>query len=106
MKHTMNINKDGFSGFVEINIPKFQERMESVKSTEFRNGSKVEDADKVMMLVDLAKTKSGKVELRHDSGVELNSIDDLEYYQEGLAIIYEVAGVILNGVPLGNLLKK
>jgi hypothetical protein len=102
----MNINKDGFSGFVEINIPKFQERMEIVKSTEFRNGSKVEDADKVMMLVDLAKTKSGKVELKHESGVELNSIDDLEYYQEGLAIIYEVAGVILNGVPLGNLLKK
>jgi hypothetical protein len=106
MKHVMNIDKDGICGSVEIDIPKFSERMAIVKSTEFHNGVKVDDADKVLMLVDLAKQKAGKVELKHESGVELKSIDDLEFYQEGLAIIYEVAGIILNGVPLGNSLKK
>ena len=106
MKHLVNIDKNGICGCIEIDIPKFSERMAIVKATEFKDGVKVEDAEKVLMLVDLAKEKAKKVELKHESGLDLTSIEELEYYQEGLAIIYEIAGIILNGVPLGNLHKK
>jgi hypothetical protein len=103
MIYKLEINENGFKGFAEINIPSFVERMKIVKDSEIKDGVKLEEIEKVVYLVDMTKKQTSKIELKHDSGLDIKKIDELELYQEGLGIIYKISGTILNGISLGNL---
>ena len=102
MIYELKIDKEGFKGFAKVEIPKFSERMAILKETNFKDGQNIDQVDQVVKMVDLAKEKTKELEVKHVGGVEFKSVDSLVDYNGTLPIVYEIAGIILNGVPLGN----
>lgn len=96
-----------FKGHILIQVPKYKERMKLIKelnmnldakgeialsSDNFETASKMYDiADKYVKSLSVKRGKE-----------EFNSIEELEYDQEGSNLILEAANVVLSGIRMGK----
>jgi hypothetical protein len=100
-----------FSGKVILKIPKYLERLELVKKFQFgvNKQSEVEASDQVdstMKAFELIGPHVVSVELEiKETSEKITDLEELGYYQEGLALMMELAGFILGGIKLGKGLK-
>jgi hypothetical protein len=102
--------KDGLTGTIEIEVPKFKERMKILKDMNISVGddATVESSkllDQTEMIIDLVSSKIKKVNLSV-KGHKFNSVDDLEYYEFFQGIMSELSQVLMKGISLGNLPSK
>lgn len=97
-----------FSGKVILRIPKYLERLEMVKKFQFgvNKNAEVESSDQVdstMRAFEIIGPHVVSMELKiKETEEEITSLEDLGYYQEGLALMMELAGFILGGIKLGK----
>lgn len=101
--------KSGFTGYVEIRMPKYKERLGLIKGLDLKTDSKGEvelgsdTMDKAIKFAEIAESHVESVKLQHPKvDSEITSLDDLDMYEEGTMILQKITGVILNGVKLGN----
>lgn len=100
-----------FKGCVEIEVGNRKERIELSKSLLYKvdgDGKVIEKPadqglDDALYHTDLVKKHVKSVDLVHvESGEKITDFEELEYYQEGDAVISELINVVYNGVQLGN----
>lgn len=93
--------KSPFSGFVEVEIPSYTERMDILKSLNFsdKDGINVESGQKVIKLVEKHVVN---VSLSFGESEKINSLEELGYYKEGTELINGISAIIVQGIPLGN----
>ncbi len=98
-----------FEGFVEIDLPKYIQRLKYLKDANFKINEKGEVAnsagglDTTIFAVELAEKHIKKVELKHvETGDEMKKVDDLQFHPEGGEILTEIGFLVLNGPALGN----
>lgn len=110
-KDSKGKDKPVFSGYVEIEVGNRKERIELSKSLLYSvdgEGKVIEKPsnqglDDALYHTDLVKKHVKVVDLVHvESGEKIKEFEDLEYYQEGDAVISELINVVYNGVQLGN----
>lgn len=110
-KDSKGKDKPVFSGHVEIEVGNRKERIELSKSLLYSvdgEGKVIEKPsnqglDDALYHTDLVKKHVNVVDLVHvESGEKIKEFEDLEYYQEGDAVISELINVVYNGVQLGN----
>lgn len=98
----------GFKGDIKVRMLKFKERLDVIKSLNIvaKDGEieiSNDNLDKFEKLADIVKKQIHEMDLVHSkSGKEFKCIDDLEYFEEYTVIINDLAGILLNGVSLGN----
>ena len=105
MEYTLEIKKDescSFEGSVLIDVPNMVERLEIIRDASTKEGELSSQLDEAISSVKVAKKKIVSLNLVHTSGKKFESIDDLLHYKEGAAIVYKVAAIVMNGIPLGN----
>lgn len=96
------IKNQNFEGHVEIDVPRFKERMELVKKVSLEGNELSNNVTQASLLVDLAYEKTKSLSIKHKSGKEFNSIEELEVYKDGIEAIYLIGSFVINGIPLGN----
>ena len=91
----------GFSGHVKIRIMSFKERLDIAKTF---------DADspefaKTFVSDMYERTAKEVIEVKLTYGelnIEVNSFDDLGYYEAGQKLIMEIGGIIFKGIPVST----
>jgi hypothetical protein len=96
------IKNANFEGHAEIDMPKFKDRMDLVKQVSLEGNELSSNITQASKLVDLAYEKTKSLKLKHKSGKEFNSIEELEVYKDGIEAIYLIGSYVINGIPLGN----
>lgn len=105
---------DGFTGFIEIDLGKYRQRMVELSSlsitldeegkVDMRN---VNLAKEVTKLYDIIHSKVTRVDLKHiQSGHEFKSMDELEDFQEYIGVMQKLITLYNQGECLGNSLGK
>lgn len=97
------------TGIVKIQMPKYKERVQLIKSMNFTvKDGKVEAAagdyaglaDK---MADIVAKHVQEIDLEHvPSGKKFSKLEELEPYKEFQDLVMDVGGVIMAGVSLGN----
>lgn len=97
--------KGSLEGFVSLEMPKYLERIEIMKSLSFETkDGEVESAKRVepaIKLYAMLEKHVREVSLKHGE-LEIKSLDDLGYYQDGVKVINELGAVLIGGVRLGK----
>ena len=114
MKEYIYKPKAEFEGHVKLALLKHIERLELLKDMQFKineagevDNSSIDGAGYAMRLYSLVKDRVKEVKLKHkSSGEEFDSLDDLEYYNEGMELITEMGSFLIGGLQLGKSLKK
>ena len=91
-----------FEGYVRLRVPNVKERFDMVADMgiESKDGVGVKEGMKVF---DIVINNIESVEVTHiESGIEINSVDDLSYYQESSSLLQTFSQYLMNGVPLGK----
>lgn len=107
MKLFEYIPKKHFEGSIVLKVPQYKERLKLLKECNFKLSKDGEVAnnneqfDSIEKLTDITEKHIEKVNLTHN-GQEIKSVEDLGYYAEGVELINEVGGLILNGFSLGK----
>ena len=105
MIYKMKFEKMGFDGFIEVDLFPLKQRLEMLKkiSIEMKDGvaNQSDALTSTIELTNIAKERIKKVDLKMN-GLEFTSIDDLEFYKEGVDILNEISGVLINGISLGE----
>lgn len=102
-----------FEGYIKLRMPRYKERLEMIKSLNFKpaqadGGIEVEQnqnngIDAAIVMNEMVEKHVLEVSLKHiESGKVIDSLIILEMYKEGVELINEVAGALINGVALGN----
>jgi len=98
-----------FKGKVVINVPNFRQRIELIKSMGFKTGSDGtmvpgdDPYESIFKMQEISAKHIISMEVIHkDSSQEFNSLEELEYYEEGITLISLVGKIILNGPKLGK----
>ena len=90
----------GFDGTIKVKIPNYRERIQMVQDMGFDDEKIGLEAGSKM--IELVEKQVESVELTHDSGEVITSLDDLSYSREGSLLINEIGKTIMGGIPLGN----
>lgn len=91
-----------FEGEIEYQALSYSERLKLMKDNNF-TGKEGAGFDNIIALVGIAKKYIKTVNLTvKEDGEKVTSVDDLEYTQEGSAVIEQVATRILRGAKLGK----
>jgi hypothetical protein len=99
-----------FVGHLMIKIPLYKERLNLIKEMNLNvdqdDKSLVLDSNKIDQAIkmnDIAKAHIAEMDLKYAATDEkVESVDDLEYLQEGSQLLIEVANMVLSGFKLGN----
>lgn len=111
MKIRMEPKTEGFKGFVMVDMPRHLERLELLKGVNYSSSKDGEvKAGQLESGVEIAKVLAREVakrvtELQLEyvpTGLVFEKLEDLEVYEEGVAVINEIGAVILNGLKLGK----
>lgn len=89
-----------FTGFVEIQVPTYKERIELLKSLNLSSKSE-NDIEQGLQMINLVEKHVVKVDLK-SGGDKFVSLDDLGYCKEGTELINSIGTIIVQGIPLGN----
>ena len=102
------VKAKGWSGHVMIDMPSYKEKLAILKEVNIKVGAggAVASDDNAMEMVEKLYAKMEKlvkaVDLVHEGGTEVKSLDDLGYYAEGQEVIQEIQGVLTQGISLGK----
>lgn len=99
-----------YEGEVKIKVLKYKERLKLLKDKGFRitaegtvevgDGNQL---DAAIQMAEIAEEYVSEVKLkRKDNNRLLKAFEDLEYDQDGVLLINELAGQVLAGVKLGK----
>ena len=105
--------KEPFEGHISMEVLLHDDRMKILSDLNLEAGSGGEVKLNKDMISQLSKMKTHvakyikEVRLVHiETGTVFNSLADLEYYEEYQEVLNELSGIMLNGVKLGNGLRK
>lgn len=98
MEITKEICDYGFDGSIKIKMLPYEKRMKA--ALEFSQ-SKDSDEEKSMRLLEMVGERITGVSLKYGD-IEINSIDELGCYQEGVQLINTMGSWIVSGVPLAK----
>ena len=99
----------GFEGKALLKMPKYRDRLQMIKSCQFKidasgdvvNG--MDNLDSLSKMVEFASKAVEKLMIKHiDSGVVAKSFEELEYNPIFDAILNDISGYYLNAGKLGN----
>lgn len=99
----VKIDTEQIEGEIELDIPKYLERIELLKSVSVKDEQEVDSIEQARKLFELAAKNTKSVNLKHKkSNTAFSSIDELEMYSDGIGVIYSIGSYVINGIPLGN----
>ena len=93
---------EDFTGFIEFEMPSFEDRMDIIEKINLDGTELKEKMNGAKALVMAAKERIKSMNIIHKSGNAFSSVDQLLMYAEGPAIMYQIGGYIMNGIPLGK----
>ena len=100
----IKLDGDGWEGSFSVVLRPYIERMELAQ--EFSTKSEdMSDIEKVKYLAGLVQDNVTKLDVKHVEGDEFKSFEDMEYSKAGTELINQMATVVIQGAPLGNILK-
>jgi hypothetical protein len=93
-------------GFVEINVPKSEERMLLLKeiNLKYEDGKAVFNLDHIDTMIKISKMvgeKISRVEVSLNDKA-ITNFEELEYYSFFQDLVNELSSVLFSGIPLGN----
>ena len=99
-----------FSGFVELRLPRFEEKLkylESLNITFDEDGTvdlknKQSNVKTLINMLEIAADHYVTVDLKHIDGREYKDYDDLSVDSDCQSILTEISSVVLNGPKMGN----
>ena len=103
--------KEKFEGVIRINMPRHKDRIKMIRDMNLngaiKDGQAVVDStngmDSAIFMSEKMEQFIISVNVKHiESGTEIKTLEELECFSEGVALINEVGGVIFNGVSLGK----
>jgi hypothetical protein len=104
----VNVDEAGFTGTASVEVKSYQERCLMLKDLGISatGGEVTLDSnvyDNAVKINQLAREHVKSIDLIHaDSETEIDSLDKLEIYQEGIEVLNSLSGYILNGVTLSK----
>lgn len=105
MLHTHQVNKNGFTGTIEVELFGWKERMAKTKEIYYKQvgESLVErhDYEQGEASIETTISRIRSVNLKCEEK-EVKSIDELMNYREGISIINEISPILLNGISLAK----
>ena len=107
MKLFEYVPKKDFEGSIVLKVPQYKERLKLLKECNFKLGANGDiinndsQFDSIEKLAEITEKHIEKVNLTCN-GNEIKSVEDLGYYAEGVELLNEVGGLILNGFSLGK----
>lgn len=107
MKLFEYVPKKNFTGVIVLKVPQYKERIKLLKECNFKLGAEGEvtnnneQFDSIEKLAEITEKHIERVDLKMNDQ-EIKSIEDLGYYAEGVELINEVGGLVLNGFTLGK----
>lgn len=101
----IEIEGDEWEGSVSIRILPQVKRLELSKKFVGSKAGKEDDLDRAKRISQMIKENLEGIDLKHiETGHELKEVDDLDYYGS-LSLTTELSKILLQGPPLGNVLK-
>ena len=102
----IEVNKDGFSGFVEVALLSYPERLRLISSMKYQfsdgevkpTGEALETVAKQVEVV-IANTKSCEIKYGEQT---FTSLEELSIYNEAAPLLTELAGEFFRGASLGK----
>ena len=95
------VDGEGVKGFVSLRVLPYHQRLDIAKEFD----SDADNIDQAKVLFGMLTENITDVDITHESGEVIKDLETLEYYKEGSEILNQMMPIILNGPPLGNLLK-
>ena len=97
------IELDGeWSGLVVMKMLNYRDRITLAQDY---MGAKDGDISVATGFVDLCREHVVSIDATYKGEYPFNCLDDLEFSREGSTLINQLASMVLNGPPLGNVLK-
>ena len=100
-----------FTGSIRIKMPDYLERAALLKQLSFENTSEgtvevMGRADKAEKMaaktIEIARNHVVSVQVTHSCGDVFTSLEDLEYFAPGMALISELSSILIGGLKLGE----
>lgn len=104
-----------FEGSVKITAPKYTQRIRMFKELEVNytkdengnmtvalNTSLKDNAETLARMIELSAPHISEVSVKHNSGIEAKSWDDLQDYEEFYPLVNELATHVFGGSKLGG----
>ena len=98
---------EGWSGSYELKMPTMVERLKYAKEVDLEMIEKTDAKDKIeaiIMLLEVAATHVVSVDLKFED-TEVKSFEEIQIYQEGMAIAMEIGVILMQGLSLGKTSK-
>lgn len=108
MIYKKDIQLEDIKGVIEIELPKYKDRMAIIKSMNINFGKDGElkfeanQLDIIEKMSDIVNERIKKVSLETIDGDKIESLGDLEYYSVYSEIINELINIVFNGAKLGK----
>lgn len=101
---------EGLKGEIEFTLPNYTERinLQRKMNLKFTNGEvEVNDStyDSMIFMREIVEKYVTKIDLSIGKN-KIESLADLEYLAEFMAIVSKIGTILLNGVTLGNATKR
>lgn len=100
-KLDMEQRENLFTGSVDVELENVRDRLKTVKSLDVGDDN-IDNADK---LLELAAQRIKSVDVKFNGDTSFDSLDDLGFYEEGTALIGAIGRAIVQGIPMGGVLK-
>jgi hypothetical protein len=101
-------DKKAFVGSILIEIPNIKEQFKILKELNIApsEDGKVKFADQldtVQKQLDLCEKYIKKVDIKHSSGKEFKSVEDMLYFKQTRELLLnDISGMMINGIDLGK----
>lgn len=95
-------------GTVKVRLPKYTERLQYLRDCQFKiNGDGDIEIDSGMIdstikMIQIAEKHVESVDLALESGKEIKSFEEMEYFPECEPVLQELGNLMLSGVQVGN----
>lgn len=100
------IIKEKIAGFIDIEIPKSEERMLLLKEVnlKFENGKAAFNLDQIETMIKISrmvKERIKNVSIKFGEN-EITDFDTIEFYNFHQTIVNELSSILFSGIPMGN----
>ena len=100
--------KKPFTGEVKIELPKYTQRLKYIKECNFRINADgeidegIDQVDSLIKMIEVAGQHIKSVKVKHESGIEVKSYEEMEDFTEFDSLVSELASFVLNGGQVGK----
>lgn len=96
----IQLDGEGWSGSFKMKLLPYQERLKKMQEFSAKDG----DVNNMQKLISDLKENLVSIKVERDGEV-FESLEDLEFYEDGAKVINELATVALKGVPVKKILS-